>query len=293
MDTAQLSWFERNEFLIRRLHSLSGLIPVGAFMCVHLLVNASVLESAATFQKNVYNIHSLGKLLPLVEWGFIFIPLLFHALIGIVIMRSGVSNSSQYPTTSNIRYSLQRISGMIAFFFIMWHVFHMHGWFHAESWITNVANRLSGAMFRPYNASSTAGAALQTSLWVQVLYAVGVLACVFHFANGLWTMGITWGVWVSPAAQRRANYVCGAVGMALAIVGLAGLWGMTTVDVQEAKSIEDKMYEARVATGELAPNEHKRTGAHEVHGETPVETEQAASTDSPAFHARRDEAPVN
>ena len=280
MDTAQPSWFERNEFLIRRLHSLSGLIPVGAYMCVHLLTNATVLDSPATFQKNVYGIHSLGKLLPLVEWGFIFLPLLFHAFVGIAIMRSGVSNSGQYTTSSNIRYTLQRASGMIAFFFIMWHVFHMHGWFHFDAWIDNVASRLWGAQFKPYNAASTAGAAIQASILVQILYAVGILACVFHLANGLWTMGITWGVWVSPAAQRRANYFCGAFGLALAAVGMSALVGMQQLDVEEAKAGEDTMYESRVEAGELQPNPHKRSGdaeaAHgdegEASGQHPVDT---------------------
>ncbi len=262
MDTVQQSWFERNEFLIRRLHSLSGLIPVGAFMCVHLLTNSSVIDSPATFQKNVYSINSLGRLLPVVEWGFIFLPLLFHAGFGIVIMRSGVSNTSSYSTSGNWRYTLQRASGMIAFFFIMWHVFHMHGWFHFDAWINNVASRLWGAQFAPYNAASTAGAALQASLLVQILYVVGVLACVFHLANGLWTMGITWGVWISPAAQKRANYFCGAFGLALAVVGMAAIVGMLQVDVEKAKAVEDNMYNSRVAAGELQPNERKRTGGH-------------------------------
>ena len=51
------------------------------------------------------------------------------------------------------------------------------------------------------------------SVVVQVFYVIGVLACVYHLCNGLWTMGITWGVWTSPAAQRRATYVCAAFGV--------------------------------------------------------------------------------
>ena len=71
---AESSWWVRNEFLLRRLHSLSGLVPVGAFMVVHLTVNASLLNenSAATFQANVLRIHGLGRLLWVVEWMFIF-----------------------------------------------------------------------------------------------------------------------------------------------------------------------------------------------------------------------------
>jgi succinate dehydrogenase / fumarate reductase cytochrome b subunit len=57
VDGPPQSFFARHEFVIRRLHSLSGLIPVGAYMTVHLVTNASVLNGAGTFQKNVYTIH--------------------------------------------------------------------------------------------------------------------------------------------------------------------------------------------------------------------------------------------
>ncbi|HEY6564986.1 MAG TPA: succinate dehydrogenase cytochrome b558 subunit, partial [Pirellulaceae bacterium] len=231
--SATESFWVRNEFLIRRLHSLCGLVPVGAFMTVHLLTNASVNAGSAAFQKNVYMIHGLGPLLPIVEWVFIFIPLMFHAILGVVIIRGGVPNTQNYPYRGNIRYTLQRVTGMIAFAFIMWHVFHMHGWFHGERWLA-VARRFLGAQFAPYNATSTAGAAMQASILIPILYSVGVLSSVFHFANGIWTMGITWGVWISPAAQQRASYVCGAFGVFLAAVGLSAVVGFQRVDVDES-----------------------------------------------------------
>lgn len=253
------SFLVRHEFLIRRLHSLSGLIPVGAYMVVHLCVNASVLDSPATFQRNVYGIHGLGRILPLVEWTLIFIPILFHAILGVVIIRSGLPNSNVYNYAANRRYTWQRSTGMIAFVFILWHVFHMHGWFHIEPWIEHVARRLWGGQFRPYNAASSAAAAIQASWLIQILYAVGLLACVFHLANGLWTMGITWGIWITPQAQRRADYLCGAFGILLAVVGLAALWGFRQVDIDQARSVEDRMYQARVDAGEINPAPHKRS----------------------------------
>ena len=244
-------------------------------MCIHLLTNASVLESAASFQVKVYMIHSLGKLLPLVEWTFIFIPILFHAVIGVVIIQGGLPNSSSYPLQKNIRYTLQRASGMVAFAFILWHVFHMHGWFHNEQWLANVAEPLNGAQFRPYNAASTAGEAVQASPLITVLYGIGVLACVYHLANGLWTMGITWGVWISPAAQRRANYACAIFGVLLAVVGLSSLVGMNRIDVEAAREVENQMYEARVSTGEVTPNDHKRSGEdHESEQMTAAASQQ-------------------
>ena len=86
------SFFYRNQFLIYRLFSLSGLIPVGAFLVVHLLTNASVLGGAGAFQSRVDMIHSLGPLLVPIEWAFIFLPMLFHAAVGFVIIAGGLPN---------------------------------------------------------------------------------------------------------------------------------------------------------------------------------------------------------
>src|SRR6185295_20082630 len=96
VDTS-LSFLERHQFLIFRLFSLCGLVPIGGYMCLHLLVNATVLDSPATFQKQVDSIHSLGLILPLVEWVFIFIPIGFHAVVGLIIISGGMPNTGSYP----------------------------------------------------------------------------------------------------------------------------------------------------------------------------------------------------
>ena len=225
-------------------------------MVVHLLVNASVLNGTATYQNAVYGIHSLGKILPIIEWGFIFIPILFHAIFGIVIIRGGLPNHTTYRYGSNIRYTMQRATGMIAFFFILWHVAHMHGWFHIDAWL-QVMDSLGGHKFRPYNATSSAAAAMQASLLIPILYIVGILACVFHLANGIWTMGITWGVWVNPTSQRWAGRVCCVFGIGLAIVGVSAVYGFGKVDVEQAYEEENIIRDFKTASGEVAPNEHK------------------------------------
>jgi succinate dehydrogenase / fumarate reductase cytochrome b subunit len=235
-------------------------------MTVHLVTNASVLNGAGTFQKNVYTIHGLGNLLPLVEWTFIFLPILFHAIVGIMIAVGMVPNTRDYPYGANRRYTWQRWTGLIAFVFIVYHVFHMHGWFHFDTWLEKVAGPYGGGNFKPYNAASTAGKALQSG-GMLVFYAVGALACVFHFANGLWTMGITWGVWTSPVAQKRALRVCMTFGVLLAAVTAGALYGMYQsghgAGLEKAIEVEDRMYESRIETGEIEPNEHKRA-VHET-----------------------------
>jgi succinate dehydrogenase / fumarate reductase cytochrome b subunit len=208
----------------------------------------------------VYQIHSLESLLPIVEWLFVLLPILFHAILGVVIIRSGQANTSMYPYAANIRYTLQRATGIIAFAFILWHVFHMHGWFHFEAWNEHVVRPLHGYQFKPFNAASTLGLAM-SNVVVLVLYAIGVLSCVYHLANGLWTMGITWGLWTSVGAQQRASQLCAGLGVALALLAAGVLYGVATVDIPAAKETEDRMYESMIESKEIRPNPEKRAEA--------------------------------
>ena len=263
--TPETSFLLRHEFAIRRLHSLLGIVPLGLYMAIHLTTNASLLNSPETFQRAVYLIHSPGKLLPLIEWGFIFTPLIFHAAIGVWIARTGRSNSSQYQFANNRRYSWQRWTGFIALVYLFFHILHLHGWFHAELWLDG-ARRLGFASFRPYNAASTLVAAMQGWVW-PTFYLVGVLACVYHLANGLWTAGITWGLWISARAQARASKLCLVIGIALAVVGVSAWWAAVSpgaAEIAEWEQIENRMYEAATEAGMVTPNPEKRVHSEEV-----------------------------
>jgi len=233
----------------------------GGYVCVHLLANASILGGAEMFQNIVHAIHAPGPFLVVLEWTLIFLPILFHAFIGIGITVGMIPNMRNYPYGANWRYTVQRITGLILFLFIGFHVFHMHGWLHFDAWIA-VVEKWGGYQFRPYNAASTAGLALQ-NLLVALIYAIGVLAAVFHFVNGIWSAGVTWGVWTRPEAQARALTACMALGMALGTAGLGAIWGMRQVgrpeNIDAAIAAEDRMYDAKVESGLLPRNEHKRS----------------------------------
>lgn len=222
--------FGRHEFLLRRLHSLTGLVPVGGYLVFHLATNASILDGLDAYQHRADQIHRLGPTTIFVlEWTLIFLPILFHGLIGLAIVTRGKRNVLPYPFARNIRYTLQRWTGVVAFVFIVAHVFQMHGWLKSapfHDWTV----ALGGARFDPANAA-TGALAIQSSWLVIAGYAVGVAACVYHLANGLWTMGITWGAWTGPAAQRRATVACLGFGLVVAVVGFGALWGMATVNV--------------------------------------------------------------
>jgi succinate dehydrogenase / fumarate reductase, cytochrome b subunit len=261
------------QFLLYRLFSLSGLIPVGAFLCVHLLANSTVISGAANFQKAVNGIHALGPALPVVEWLFIFIPMIFHATMGFMIISGAVVNVGSYPYGGNIRYTLQRASGIIAFFFIIGHIMHMH----------HYGKIIGLGLFVPSAAASSAAIAM-TSVINVILYIVGVAATTYHFANGLWTQGITWGVWTSVNAMKRANYICAAVGIGLFCIGMTALVGLKTLDIEKAKQVEGVMYEAHQRENGVLPTSEKP--AKTPVSESKPEPAPAAATPS------KDEAPA-
>ena len=210
---------ERYHFLIRRLHSLSGIVPVGVFLCVHLSVNASILAGADAFQFAVDQIHNLARLgiLKVVEVCFIFIPIAFHAIVGFLIWMSGRSNMMQYRYSGGIRYTLQRWTGIIAIVFILIHLWHVH-------WIIP-----GGAEFDPHAAAQTAVAAMAHG-WVAPIYAVGVLCAVFHLANGIWTFLITWGITIGPRSQTISGRFCIVIGIVLGLLGMSALLRLKTMD---------------------------------------------------------------
>jgi succinate dehydrogenase / fumarate reductase cytochrome b subunit len=234
-------------------------------MCVHLLTNASLASGVDVFQNAVYAIHSL-PFLPVIEWVFIFLPIIFHAVAGVWITQSGHSNLSAYRLAGNRRYTWQRISGYIAIVFIFMHVFHLHGWFHADWWLQTVAEPLGMAQFDPYNAGSSLANAMKSLgiVW-PVFYAVGVLACTYHLANGIWTAGITWGLWLTPKAQLRASYACLGFGVFIGLAGLTALGAANRTDAVSAKVTEDKMYQVREEGRMIKPDEHKRTDGRRSH----------------------------
>lgn len=220
---SNLTLGQRHHFLFRRLHSLLGLIPVGVFVIMHLTVNASIGVGAGKFQENVDKIHALGPLLIPVEIVGIFLPLFFHALLGFQIWFSGQPNIGTYKYVANYRYTLQRVTGGIAFLFILFHVWQMH-------WL---GNPFGGGVFDPQDAAATAARGIQDSFWMipaSALYVVGVISTVFHLANGIWTSLITWGLTVGQQSQRISGYACTALGVVIGIAGLSSIYNFNRLD---------------------------------------------------------------
>src|SRR5437879_9512141 len=77
---------ERRQFVLRRLHSLSGVFPIGAYLLAHIfLENTFILGGGARFDQLVRFIATFRTPVLLgVEILFICGPLLFHSIYGFV-----------------------------------------------------------------------------------------------------------------------------------------------------------------------------------------------------------------
>ncbi len=203
---------ERYHFALRRLHSLTGIIPIGVFLLEHLVTNFGiVIGGSEKYNEDVALISSIPWL-RVVEWVFIFLPIAFHAGYGFFITFTGKSNTRVYPYGGNLRYTLQRITGIVVFVFLIVHLLK----YRFNYLLPN------GHHFDMANAAQVTAAGL-TNPWIVGFYILGILSAVFHFTNGIWTALITWGITLGPRSQYRSGVACAILGVALGIMGVAAL----------------------------------------------------------------------
>ncbi len=117
-----------SSYFLRKLHSFTGLLPVGAFLAEHFWSNSAALVSPEKYNAVSQELQTIPFRL-IVEWGAIFLPMLFHGGYGVYIWWRGKSNVSAYPWVGNWLYTAQRYSGLIAFAYIGWHLY-------TERWLT-------------------------------------------------------------------------------------------------------------------------------------------------------------
>ena len=203
------AWASRAPFLLRKLHSLTGVVPLGVFLAEHLWTNASALGGQKKFDDAVGVIQRM-PLLPVIEWVGIFLPLLFHAVFGIYLSSKAQANVGHYTYARNWAYVLQRITGVLVFLFIAFHLweYRIQKWLFgmgAEAFYPTLATHLSTVRF------GVPGYAL--------LYLVGIAAATYHFANGLVGFCASWGITTSRKSQKRAAWLFGSAGVLLFVLG--------------------------------------------------------------------------
>jgi len=195
---------DERHFILRKLHSLSGVVPVGLFLLQHIYHNAYAIQGREAFGRVTAELQGLPVVLGL-EIGLIWTPILFHALYGFYVTFTMQNNTRYYGYMKNWIYVLQRISGAFLFFYIIFHV--------TTTWGTHAKGpEMFDVMV--YQLAKPA---------VLAFYFAGLLAAVFHFCNGLWTFAISWGVTIGDRSQRISAYACLSLGLILYVFGCWGL----------------------------------------------------------------------
>lgn len=210
-----------NSFLLRRLHSLSGVVPIGAFLLEHFISNAEAFKGPIAYGKQVEFLNSLPFVL-LLELFFIWIPILYHGLYGIYIWYQGDTNVAAYPWTGNWLYTVHRWTGIITLIFIVQHTYYL---------------RFSGVHLPTHPMQSFAKVQVEfQNPWMIAFYAVGIIAASWHFAYGLWLFAAKWGITTGEASRGSFLYICLALALGLILMGASSMYGFLTTPRQPLDS---------------------------------------------------------
>src|SRR5258708_23765737 len=200
-----------NTFLLRKLHQLTGIVPLGIFFFVHMYTNSTAMNGATLFNKHVQDIHDMPYLLFIEIFG-IFLPLLFHSIYGVLISAEAKPNVLNYGYGRNWFYLFQRATGIFLFFFILFHILNFR------------FGLIPGLNLRPVAGNADKAYAIVSGAfhitWIMVLYIIGVLATAWHLAYGFFLFAVDWGIVIGEKAQKVVLYGCLALAFFLGAAGI-------------------------------------------------------------------------
>ncbi len=197
-------------FILRKLHQLSGIVPLGLFFFAHMFTNSKSVNGEAVFEKAVQDIHDIPYLL-LIEIFGIFLPLTFHAVYGVIIASESKHNISNYGFLGNWLYVVQRVTGGFLFLFILFHILNF------RFGLIPGLNQIPVAGNAKLSYEIVAG---DFSIpWILAIYILGIAATAWHLAYGLWLFAVDWGIVIGERAQRYALMGSAALAIGLFAVG--------------------------------------------------------------------------
>ena len=199
-------------FLLRKLHQLTGIVPLGLFFGVHMFTNAKAMNGAEVFNDAVADIGHIPFLLFIEIFG-IFLPLLYHSIYGIVISAESKTNVLSYGYGRNWLYLFQRVTGIFLFGFILFHLLHFRFGLFGGFGLTDIA--VAGNAEKAFDIVARDF----QSAGILIFYILGVAATAWHLAYGLFLFMVDWGLVIGEKAQKFALYACAAIGFGLFATG--------------------------------------------------------------------------
>ncbi len=208
---------QKENFVLHKIHSLTGVVPIGFYMLQHLTLNSFSIAGPEKFNSVIDFFESVPKHLLLgMEILVLWIPILFHSVYGIFISSRAQNNvfEDKYGWSQNRMFFLQRVTGIVLFLFLAVHVA-----------TTTVAKYLSpiGAELIKYDAwhEKLTGTGY---LWL-AFYLVGTVCASYHLAYGIWNFCIRWGITVSAKSQETVQKFSAVLFVAVTLLAWGALYG--------------------------------------------------------------------
>lgn len=200
-----------NTFLLKKLHQITGIVPLGAFFFVHMYTNSTALNGEKVFNEHVAALHETPYLL-FVEIFGIFLPLLFHSVYGVIISAEAKPNAINYSYGRNWFYIFQRVTGIYLFVFLLFHILNFR------------FGLIPGLNLVPIAGNADRAFAIVSSEfqipWVLAIYVIGILATAWHLAYGIFLFSVDWGIVIGQKAQTITLYACIGLAVFLGAVGI-------------------------------------------------------------------------
>jgi len=193
--------------LARRIFSLSGLVPLGAFLVVHVVVNARAIRGEEAFDSAVSALARVPGL-RLIEVVLVFAPLVLHAAVGLwlVATRASLHEPSPYPRPMALT---MRATGVVALAFLALHLPEMR--------VLAPGPRPQGGELLTILAADLSSTWLGVP-WVGVLYLLGAAAVTLHFVAGAWAFLVRLPRGGSPASRRWIAWAAAALGVTMFVL---------------------------------------------------------------------------
>lgn len=195
-------------FFLKRLFSLLGIVPISVYVIFHLYHNAYSTQGAEAYNRYLQSSRSIPYYFFLVLL-FIYLPIIFHSIYGLILTWRAKPNYSEYTWFRNLKYLLQRLSGLGLILFISAHIYN-----------TKIDPTIRGFQLDYHHMSKS----MQDPLTL-IVYMLGILGVAFHLANGIWSAGITWGITLGPRSQRVSEILSIIAFVMITLMGLNAIRG--------------------------------------------------------------------
>jgi len=190
--------------LARRVFSLTGLVPLGAFLALHVVVNARAVRGEEAFDAAVSQVHSVPAL-RLLELVFVFAPLVLHAAVGLwlVATRTSLTDPSPYPRAMAVT---MRVTGVVVLAFLALHLPEMR--------VLSPGPRPHGGELLTI-LSADLSSTWHGVPWAGLVYLAGASAVTLHFVAGAWGFFARLPRGADPATRRWIAWAAAALGVTM------------------------------------------------------------------------------